>query len=293
MIPPASAQTFDTPDVGTGKTLTPAGSVVDGNGGANYLVTFVNDTTGEIIQRNIEVTADAGQTKVYGEDDPTFSYSITDGSLAGTDTFSGALDRDAGQNVGLYAIGVGSLSAGSNYNLSFVSDDFEISQRPITVTAVTDSKIYDATTSSDGTPLITAGTLAFLDTASFSQTFDTPDVGTGKTLTPAGSVVDGNGGANYLVTFVNDTTGEIIQRNIEVTADAGQTKVYGEDDPTFSYSITDGSLAGTDTFSGALDRDAGENVGLYAIGVGSLSAGSNYNLRLRVRRLRDQPGISH
>ena len=33
----------------------------------------------------------------------------------------------------------------------------------------------------------------------------TPNVGTAKTLTPAGTVIDGNGGANYAITFVNDT----------------------------------------------------------------------------------------
>src|SRR5205807_871201 len=46
-------------------------------------------------------------------------------------------------------------------------------------------------------------------TASFSETYATPDVGTGKTLIPAGSVTDGNSGANYNVAFVNSTNGVI------------------------------------------------------------------------------------
>ena len=93
------AQTFDTATVGTGKTLTPAGSVSDGNGGANYAITFVSDTTGVITQWAITVTASAGQAKVYGTPDPVFAYSITSGSLQGSDTLSGGLSRVAGENV--------------------------------------------------------------------------------------------------------------------------------------------------------------------------------------------------
>ena len=71
-----------------------------------------------------------------------------------------------------------------------------ITARAITVTATSDTKTYDATTSSGAIPTITTGTLAGTDSASFTQTFDTAAAGTGKTLTPAGSVIDGNAGAN-------------------------------------------------------------------------------------------------
>ena len=57
--------------MGTGKTLTPAGSISDGNGGANYVITFANNTTGVISQWAVTVTADSGQAKIYGTTDPT------------------------------------------------------------------------------------------------------------------------------------------------------------------------------------------------------------------------------
>ena len=60
-------------------------------------------------------------------------------------------------------------------------------------------------------PTITGGSLVSGDTAAFTETFDTKNVGTGKTLTPAGSVSDGNSGNNYQVTFLTDTTGAITQ----------------------------------------------------------------------------------
>ena len=132
-------QTFDNKNVGTGKTLTPAGTVSDGNGGNNYAVTFVANTTGAI------------------------------------------------------------------------------TVRAITVSAATDTKPYDGANTSNKTPTITSGALATGDSATWTQTFDNKNVGTGKTLTPAGTVSDGNGGNNYVVTFVANTTGAITVRAITVT----------------------------------------------------------------------------
>ena len=64
-------------------------------------------------------------------------------------------------------------------------------------------------------PAISLGSLAAGDTAAFSESYDTPAVG--KTLTPAGSVDDGNSGSNYAVTFVNNASGTIVNAN-ETTA---------------------------------------------------------------------------
>ena len=59
-------------------------------------------------------------------------------------------------------------------------------------------------------------------------------------------------------------------------ANSGQTKVYGDADPLpFTYTFAP-ALVGTDVFSGALDRAAGENVGSYGFNLGSLTAGPNY-----------------
>ena len=106
--------------MGTDKTLTPAGTISDGNGGANYAITFVNDTTGVITQWAVTVTADSGQAKIYGTPDPTLTYTVTSGSLQPGDSFSGALARTAGENVGITAINQGTLTAGPNYTITFV-----------------------------------------------------------------------------------------------------------------------------------------------------------------------------
>src|SRR5208282_1786620 len=100
-----------------------------------------------------------------------------------------------------------------------------ITARPITVTAATSTKVYDGTTSAAATPTITTGSLATGDTANFIETYASKNVGTSLTLTPSGAVNDGNGGANYTVTFVTNTTGVITTRAITVTA-ATNTKIY-------------------------------------------------------------------
>jgi hypothetical protein len=247
-------QTFDTRHVGTGKTLTPAGTVSDGNGGANYSVTFVPLTSGTITSRPITVTATAA-TKVYdGATSSSSGPTVTAGSLASGDTagFTQAFDnRNAGTGKTLTPAGsVNDGNGGNNYAVTFVAvNTGTITARPITVTAASDSKGYDGSTSSAAAPTITSGSLAPAggDTATFTQSFDNRNAGTGKTLTPAGSVNDGNGGNNYSVTFVAVNTGTITARPITVTATTDSKEYDGNASSPGVPTITTGALAAGDS----------------------------------------------
>ena len=78
-------------------------------------------------------------------------------------------------------------NGGANYAITFANERTgDISARAVTVSATSDTKTYDATTSSAAIPTVTSGSLVGADTGSFTQTFDTVNVGTAKTLTPAG-----------------------------------------------------------------------------------------------------------
>jgi hypothetical protein len=68
--------------------------------------------------------------------------------------------------------------------------------------------VYVADAGNDEIRLI-SGDLVAGDAAMFTETYNTNSAGTGLTLTPTGSVNDGNGGDNYAVTFVSHTTGVI------------------------------------------------------------------------------------
>jgi hypothetical protein len=256
---------------------------------SKYTLNYVGaDLT--ITVRPITVTPDAGQSKVYGEDDPDLTYQVTSPvgppALVGSDELTGALSRAPGTNVGSYEIGLGSLSASSNYDLNLSSDavDFVITARPITVTAVTDSKTYDGTTSSNGTPNVTGGIVSG-DTADFSQSFDDKNAGTGKMLTASGSVDDGNSGNNYQVDFVPNNTGEITPATLAINAD-NQSKVYGNADPsplTWSLSgFVQGENAGNVTINGdaSCSISAPSNVGVHTNAItcapGNLSS-QNYD----------------
>ena len=137
-----------------------------------------------------------------------------------------------------------------------------INQRAITVTAATDTKTYDATTSSVGAPTITTGSIVSGDSAVFSQTFNNKNAGTGKTLTATGTVTDGNGGNNYAVSYVTNNTGVINQLGI-TGAITANNKVY---DATTAATIASRSLAGvivgdTVNYTGGVATFDNKNVG--------------------------------
>ncbi len=209
---PSFTQSFDNRNAGTGKTLTPAGTVSDGNGGNNYSYTFTPVATGVITKRGVTVTA-VTDTKFYDGDTssvgvPTFSPAlIAPDSPSFTQSFD---NENAGTGKTLTPAGlVSDGNSGLNYSYTYTPvSTGTINKKPITVTAVADSKIWDGNTSSTGIPTIAPG-LATGDTPNFIQTFNTPFVGTGKTLMPSGTVNDGNSGNNYVVTPVSVSTGVI------------------------------------------------------------------------------------
>jgi hypothetical protein len=88
------------------------------------------------------VVVTAGQRKEYGEPDPpSFAYSLPVPPLHPADVVTGELSRIPGTDVGPYGITIGSLAINGNYQVSLATPtpEFEITARPLTVTA--DDKI--------------------------------------------------------------------------------------------------------------------------------------------------------
>jgi hypothetical protein len=264
-------------------------------GNSNYAVT-ITSTDFAITARPIYVTADAGQSKVYGEADPTFAYTTaaktTGAGLMGVYdgvTLTGALARANGSDVGTtYAINQGSLatSSGSNYSIQYTGANFAISARPITVTPTSSqAKVYG-----EADAILTYS----FEASSTGRGLVLGDSFTGDLARAAGedvssyAISQGNlTNSNYAIT-VASVNFAITARPIYITADAGQTKVYGETDPILTYSTaamaTGSGLMGTDgvTLTGALARANGSDVGTtYAITQGGLatSSGSNYSIQ--------------
>ena len=270
-------QAYSTKNAGAGnKTIIPSGTALDGNGGNNYAVTFVNSTTGTITARAITVTA-ATDSKVYdGGTSSTGTPTITTGSLATGDT-ANFTQAFANRNVGtgnktIVPSGtVNDGNGGANYAVTFVNNNTgTITARPLTVTAQSNSKVYDGTTAAAAIPSPVG--LQDSDTPNFIETYNDKTVATGKTLTPSGSVSDGNGGNNYSYTFVADTTGVISAKALTVTATA-QNKVY-DGTATATVTLTDNRFSGdvftdSDTSATFADKNVGNGKTVTVSGISS------------------------
>ena len=196
---------------------------------ATYGVTPVAQATGNGFLYSLAPSVTPGltgaTTKVY---DGTTAATL----LSGNFTAAGAVDGDtvtlnstgsnyADRNVGagkaVTATGIGATASNAGapvygYTLASTTATANIgviTPAALTVTAQADNRVYNGTTASSVAPVLSGTTYDAVGTAA-TQTFDNRNVGVGKTLTASGLVMaDGNGGANYAVNYVNNTTGVI------------------------------------------------------------------------------------
>jgi gliding motility-associated-like protein len=233
---------------------------------SNYVLNYTSADL-SIGTKTITVTADA-KNKNYGAADPALTYTYTP-ALIGTDNFTGALSRTAGENVGSHTINQNTLALSSNYVLNYTSADLSIGTKTITVTADAKNKNYG-----DADPALTyTYTPALIGTDNF----------TGALSRTAGEnvgahTIDQNTlalNSNYVLNYISADL-SIGTKTITVTADA-KNKNYGDVDPALTYTYTP-ALIGTDNFTGALSRTAGENVGSHTINQNTLALNSNYVL---------------
>lgn len=239
---------------------------------ANYTVVKNNGTL-TITERSITVTANSGQTKVYGENNPAvYTYQVTSGNLVNTAHLTGSLERVAGESVNTYAIRQGTLAATSNYALTFVGADFEITRRQVSVAANALSKVYG---DADPELTYTVASGSVITGDNFTGALERTSGENASTYAvKLGTLSLGN---NYSLSLAEGTLFTITPKAITVMPTAGQSKVYGSTDPVFGYT-TNTALVSGDAFTGALGRNSGENVGPYTITKGSLALSNNYTL---------------
>jgi hypothetical protein len=173
----------------------------------------------------LTITADA-KSRTYGDSDPQLTYQVTKGSLVGADALTGVLSRASGENIGTYAIQQGTLSAGGNYDLTYVGANLVITRRDATVAASDASKVYG-----DAEPSLTATVSGFVAadgiTAGVSRAAG-ESAGT-YMITPAAT--DGGSGklANYNITLTAGTF-TITKANQAISFSSLTSKIYGMPD---------------------------------------------------------------
>ena len=235
--------------------------------------------------------------KTYGDDDPAYAFAtdvmdddstVTITPRAGqpgtytlqvydqandvTTTGSFKVVREAGDNIGDYAV---TISEGelSGYRLLFTGGTLTINQAEITVTASAEKTYGEA----DPVALITAEGLKNGDGLEVLNIQAEREMGedVGEyPITLIGEVSQGN----YIVNYVPGSF-TIHRANVTVTA-ANKTKTYGEDDPEFT--ATAEGLQFGDALS-VIDfviirRNTAEDVGEYPIVFSGAQEQGNYNV---------------
>ncbi|MBD3627771.1 MBG domain-containing protein [Cyclobacterium sp.] len=269
---------FSDPQRGNDKVVTIVSADLSGTAAENYSLSLTGAprALATISPKALSISASEGISKTYGQSDPAFNFTSS-GFVAGDDEtlLTGSLSRQPGEEVGSYAITEGNLSAGGNYTIAFTTADFAISPQTLSITAnAGQTKIYgqaDPVFSFASSGFV-AGDDETLLTGSLSRQ---PGEDVGNYAITEGDL---SAGGNYTIAFTAADFA-ISPQTLSITANAGQTKVYGQADPVFSFASS-GFVAGDEEtlLTGSLSRQPGEDVGSYAITEGDLSAGDNYQV---------------
>ena len=209
---PASSTTA----AGQSAALTPSSQSFTLGNTSNYAITYIDGAL-TITQRPISVkTNDLG--RAYGDTNPgTGSVTLTAGTLANTDALGTASlaspatnSTAAGQSAALTPSNQSfTLGSASNYAITYVDGALTITQRPISVKANDQSRVYGNANPSTGAVTLTAGTLANSDTLG-TATVTSPATATtaaGQTLalTPSNQNFTLGAANNYTITYVDGT----------------------------------------------------------------------------------------
>jgi len=267
-------------------------TVGDGVNNANYNVSYADNTTSTINRANVTLST-SDVTKTYdGTTSATGAVVVTSGTVFAGDSISGGsfafTDKNAGtgnKTVTTAGVTVGDGVNNANYNVSYADNTTStINRANLTLTTNNVTKTYDGTLAASGTAAVAGGTVFSGDTISGGTfAFTDKNAGTGnKTVTTAGvTVADGNGGNNYNVTYVDNTTSTINKADLTVTA-TGVNKVY--DGSTVAAVVygdnrVAGDVVGVTGTANFADKNAGsgKTVGVNNIALGGTDAG-NYNL---------------
>ena len=249
-------QAFESKDVlgPGGSTLLVTGySVNDGNNGANYTVTL-NTAAGTITPAPLLLDA-TPDSKVYdGTTLSTATPTIDDStqvfegdSVTGlTQAFAskGVLGTNGSTlNVTNYMVNDG--NGGNDYSVTTAPAEGTITPANITLSATSDTKVYDGTTNSGQAP--TASQLFSTDSLVATQSYTSKDVlGTNQStlaINPGYAINDGNGGADYTITNVYGAPGTITPLALTASLTGTVQKVY-DGTTTATLSSTNYSLPG-------------------------------------------------
>ncbi len=242
----------------------------DGNGGNNYTVAILPNTAGAITPKPLSITGvttanrqyDATNVAVINTSNAALA-GVIDGDFVALNTTGAAgafVTKNAGSNI---EVDVSGMALGgpqaSDYSLTRPTLTSNITQAPLTLTALTNTKTYDATTAAAVAPAV-AGVIGPDKIVGLTEAYSNKNAGTAKTLSVnAYTINDGNGGNNYSVTTVANTAGVITKASLVIKAVTNTKSWDGTASAAAIPTVT--GLLGGDSVSGLAESYTDINVG--------------------------------
>ncbi|HYA41549.1 MAG TPA: YDG domain-containing protein [Syntrophobacteraceae bacterium] len=163
--------------------------------------------------------------------------------LLGTDSVTGLSEVFASKNAGIWQMLVNGYTindgnSGKNYTVT-INDTARgtIDPAKLTISSVSDTKVYDATTAAPGAIPTVIGLLGGDTVTGLSEVFASKNAGTRRMMVNGYAINDGNGGKNYTVTIKDNARGTIDKAPLVIDANnAGRE--FGEVNPVFTASFS-------------------------------------------------------
>ena len=184
--------------------------------------------------------------------------------------------------------GVHTITASYNPGPGFLASSgtlaggLAVTPATLTITALSNTKGYDGTTTAAATPTV-SGLIGTDQVTGLTEVYANKNAGSSKTLSvSAYTVQDNNSGLDYTVTTANSTTGLINQAALTITA-ATNTKTYNSTTAAAATPVASG-LQSPDTVTGATEvyttATAGSSKTLSVTGytVNDGNGGNNYTI---------------
>ena len=235
-----------------------------------YIVTALSEGILEIEKAPVIIRAN-NSGKAYGERDPQLSAEVINAFNDGY-SFVYRLNREAGEDIGSYAIQVSGEEEQGNYSIRFENGTFEITAADtLSIYAVGYEGIYDGeehTLSVSASAANTTFSYSVNNGITFTDTLPTiKDVGEIQVIVRAQN-------PNY-ITVLENVSLKVTPKSVTIRA-IDKDKTYGEADPAFEATVE--GLLNNDSVSYSLRRDSGEDAGCYVIHPQAAETQGNYKV---------------
>ena len=187
----------DNQNLGTSAKIT-----IKDNDGGNYMFDeIIKNFT--ITRKSVTVTAE-NKTKVYGEDDPVFTATVS--TLIGDDVINYTISRKKGENTGTYDIVPSGENIQGNYSVTFRSATLTITAKEISPTVELSAISFEYTGSEIKPQVTIRNGRVVMSLSEYTVTYsDNINVGTSAKV-----IITDNDGGNY--------TFEKIEKTFEIKA---------------------------------------------------------------------------